>query len=101
MPKKGVNAELGFKQGYKFGNLTGFFDLAGFYTQYTDMIEFRFGIFNNTTFSVYQRCARPLEHDHPRRMPGFGAQFYNVSKARIYGGGSQYERCLRSIPIPR
>ena len=56
--EKGVNAELGFKQGYKFGNLTGFFDLAGFYTQYTDMIEFRFGIFNNIDFSVYQRCTR-------------------------------------------
>ena len=49
--EKGVNAELGFKQGYKFGNLMGFFDVAGFYTQYTDMIEFRFGFFDPNSYA--------------------------------------------------
>ena len=83
--EKGVNAELGFKQGYKFGNLTGFFDLAGFYTQYTDMIEFRFGIFNNTTFQYINGVRDLLSMITQGQMPGFGAQFYNVSKARIYG----------------
>lgn len=48
--EQGYNAELGFKQGYKFGNLKGFIDVAGFYTRYKDMIEFRFGLFNNKTF---------------------------------------------------
>ena len=48
--EQGYNAELGFKQGYKFGNLKGFVDVAGFYTRYKDMIEFRFGLFNNKTF---------------------------------------------------
>ena len=28
--EQGYNAELGFKQGYKFGNLKGFIDVAGF-----------------------------------------------------------------------
>lgn len=83
--EKGVNAELGFKQGYKFGNLTGFFDVAGFYTQYTDMIEFRFGIFNNSTFSYVNSTRDLLNMLTQGQMPGFGAQFYNVSKARIYG----------------
>ena len=83
--EKGVNAELGFKQGYKFGNLMGFFDVAGFYTQYTDMIEFRFGIFNNTTFDYVNGTRDFLNMVSQGQMPGFGAQFYNVSKARIYG----------------
>ena len=71
--EKGVNAELGFKQGYKFGNLTGFFDLAGFYTQYTDMIEFRFGIFNNTTFQYITGVRDLLSMITQGQMPGFGA----------------------------
>ena len=41
-PEKGFNAELGFKQGYKIGNFQGFVDIAGFYTQYKDMVEFQF-----------------------------------------------------------
>ena len=49
--EKGMNAELGFKQGYQLGAIKGFFDIAGFYTQYSDMIEFRFGFFNNNTFA--------------------------------------------------
>lgn len=43
-PEKGYNAELGFKQGYKIGNFQGFVDVAGFYTEYRDMVEFQFGL---------------------------------------------------------
>lgn len=83
--EKGVNAELGIKQGYKFGNLMGFFDVAGFYTQYTDMIEFRFGFFDPTSFAYANSTRDILDIIGQGQMPGIGAQFYNVSKARIYG----------------
>lgn len=50
--EKGFNAELGFKQGYKIGNFQGFVDVAGFYTQYKDMVEFQFGLFNNADYTM-------------------------------------------------
>lgn len=84
-PEKGFNAELGFKQGYGFGNLRGIFDLAGFYTQYKDMIEFRFGLFdnsNNRMINSLQDAAHMLVNGQGF---GIGSQFHNVSKARIYG----------------
>lgn len=49
--EEGYNAELGLKQGYQFGPVKGFVDVAGFYTRYKDMIEFPL---------------RPLQQDHLR-----------------------------------
>ncbi|MCC8142876.1 MAG: TonB-dependent receptor [Tannerellaceae bacterium] len=83
--EKGFNAELGFKQGYKIGNFMGLFDIAGFYTQYTDMIEFRFGIFDNTTMEYINSTSQMFNMLLTGNTPGIGAQFYNVDKARIYG----------------
>lgn len=83
--EKGVNAELGIKQGYKIGNLQGFLDIAGFFTQYDDMIEFRFGLFNNSTLEAINSVPQVIDMVFKGQMPGIGAQFYNVSKARIYG----------------
>lgn len=86
LPEKGFNAEIGFKQGYKFGNLMGFVDVAGFYTQYKDMIEFRFGIFDNNSYKMINSIPDVLDMVlTSKSTPGIGAQFYNVSKARIYG----------------
>lgn len=39
-PETGISAELGLKQGFKLGGWKGFFDIAGFYTEYDDMMEF-------------------------------------------------------------
>ena len=83
--EKGINAEIGFKQGYKWGNLKGFVDLAAFYTQYSDMIEFRFGFFNNNTYEYVNSMNDLFSMLKNGGTPGIGAQFYNVSKARIYG----------------
>lgn len=83
--EKGVNAELGIKQGYKIGPFMGFLDVAGFYTQYSDMIEFRFGIFDNETYQYINSTSDLLNMLLSRHMPGVGAHFHNVSKARIYG----------------
>lgn len=82
-PESGYNVELGFKQGYRFGNLAGFVDVAGFYTQYKDMIEFRIGLFNGTDFIT--GIGDVIDMLTNQNMPGIGAQFYNIDKARIYG----------------
>jgi outer membrane receptor protein involved in Fe transport len=41
----GWSAETGIRQGFRFGNWSGFVDLAGFWTEYQDMMEFTFGIY--------------------------------------------------------
>lgn len=43
LPEAGWSAELGIKQGVKVGKWQGFFDVAGFYTAYIDLIDFDFG----------------------------------------------------------
>ncbi|MGB1248360.1 MAG: TonB-dependent receptor [Chitinophagales bacterium] len=40
IPEAGWSAEVGIKQGVKVGQWQGFFDLAGFYTKYVDLIDF-------------------------------------------------------------
>ncbi len=41
--EKGWNAEAGIKQGFHYGGLNGYADIAAFITRYRDMIEFTFG----------------------------------------------------------
>lgn len=38
----GWTAELGLRQGFKFDNFMGFLDVAGFVSEYSDMMEFAF-----------------------------------------------------------
>ncbi len=40
------NGEIGIKQGFKFKNFYGFFDIAGFYQQYENTIEYLFGFWD-------------------------------------------------------
>lgn len=82
--ERGYNAEIGIKQGYKAGNFQGFVDVAGFYTQYRDMIEFRIGLFDNADYSYINSTDDFLSALLDGQL-GLGAQFYNVNKAQIYG----------------
>ncbi|MDR1369866.1 MAG: TonB-dependent receptor [Dysgonamonadaceae bacterium] len=84
-PESGYNAELGIKQGYKFGNFMGFIDLAGFYTYYKDMIEFQFGLFNNSTYDYVDNLSDVIVMIMNNRTPGLGIRFANVNRAKIYG----------------
>lgn len=84
-PEKGFNAELGIKQGYKFGNVSGMVDVAGFYTQYKNMVEFQFGLFNNADNSMINSVSDAVDMLKGGKGFGIGAQFHNVSKAQIYG----------------
>ena len=96
-PESGFNAELGYKQLYKFGPITGSLDIAGFYTEYQNMIEYQFGLFRNSDFTMINSIYDAVEElqtliDEFKTTKslsnagiGIGAQFVNVSHARIYG----------------
>lgn len=101
--EKGFNAEVGLKQGYQVGNVQGFFDVAGFYTQYRNMVEFQFGLFNNSTYQPINSIADAINMFTSGGGLGIGAQFHNVSKARIYGmevsttGTCQFDKNTRVL----
>ena len=96
-PERGYNAELGYMQLYKFGPITGMLDVAGFYTEYRDMIEYQFGLFRNSDFTMINSIDDVIDEgikmiDNIQQTKslnnagiGIGAQFVNVGHARIYG----------------
>jgi iron complex outermembrane receptor protein len=68
-PERSWAGELGLRQGIKIGKFLGYLDLAGFYQQYTNFVEFnagRFGDINNGFF-------------------GLAFQSQNTGDARVYG----------------
>ncbi len=83
--ESGFNAEVGFKQGYKIGPIMGFLDVAGFFTQYRDMIEFNIGMFNSSTNKMINSIDDVVSMLTNGQSLAVGAQFHNVSKAQIYG----------------
>ncbi|MDC0204452.1 TonB-dependent receptor [Flavobacteriales bacterium] len=66
-PENGWSAEFGIKQGMKAGNWMGYLDVAGFLMQYDDMMEFTFGLWDETIGS------------------GIGFKSINVGKTQISG----------------
>jgi len=68
--ENGYSAELGIMQGIQIGGWKGYFDVAAFYTEYHDMIEFTFSQWN----------AHPV-------FPDFGVGFkgLNIGNTRIQG----------------
>ncbi len=44
-PEIGENYEIGFKQGFQIAGFKGFFDVAGFWTRYENMVEFVFNYY--------------------------------------------------------
>lgn len=68
-PESGWNSEIGVKQGILTDNLEGLFDLAIFYGQNSDMIEYVFGIHND-----------PFTNEF-----GLGFTSTNIEHSRVYG----------------
>ena len=68
--EKGFSAEVGIMQGLRLGGWKGYLDVAAFYTEYTNMIEF--------TYSVW---------DHNPVPPSYGIGFkaLNIGNTRIKG----------------
>jgi outer membrane cobalamin receptor len=71
-PERGWSAELGVKQGLKLGNWNGFADLALFWTEYSNMIEFTFGVY-------------PPDPDAVPTLEDVGFKALNIGSARING----------------
>lgn len=65
-PEKSTSFEIGIKQGYKFGNLMGYIDIAGFYQRYENTIEYLFGVWD-PSFTVS------------------GFKFLNTGRSRVRG----------------
>lgn len=74
-PERAWSAEIGIKQGFRIGNFKGFADVAGFYTHYTNMIEFVFDIYKPGGASGIFYLDQPWS--------GFKSQ--NVGQANISG----------------
>ncbi|MCD6367024.1 MAG: TonB-dependent receptor, partial [Bacteroidales bacterium] len=71
-PETGWNAEIGLKQGLKVGRFNGYLDVAGFITEYKNMMEFTFGIY------------KPDSQLYPT-LDDIGFKSMNVGNARITG----------------
>ncbi|TFH27634.1 MAG: TonB-dependent receptor [Bacteroidia bacterium] len=71
-PERGWSAELGVKQGLGLGSWTGFGDLALFWTEYSNMIEFTFGVY-------------PPNPDDIPTFDDVGFKALNIGTARING----------------
>jgi len=82
-PETGWAAEIGYKQIVKLGDSwKGYFDVAGFINQYSNMTEFTFGVYKPDTMG-------PLQVEYPDALNYFynwvGFQAQNAEKARITG----------------
>ncbi|SVC87663.1 uncharacterized protein METZ01_LOCUS340517, partial [marine metagenome] len=69
-PESGWSAEIGIKQGVRFGNWMGYLDVAGFLMQYDEMMEFTFG---------------PWGDPNTKPVFGLGFKSVNVGKTQISG----------------
>jgi iron complex outermembrane receptor protein len=73
-PESGWSAEIGIKQGVKLGQWRGFIDIAGFWTEYKDMMEFTFGQYGKLVFP----------YNTPQKL-GLGFKSKNIGNTRITG----------------
>ena len=79
-PEKGWAAELGFKQGVRIRDWKGMLDISGFVNEYSNMIEFTFGVYNPDSITL---STNPNSPGYLNNWIGFQAQ--NAEKARITG----------------
>ena len=69
-PESSWNAEIGLKQGLKFGKLYGYFDVAVFWQEYQNTIEYLFGFWGD-------------DPTDPSNI--FGFKFLNTGDSRVLG----------------
>ena len=72
-PERGWSAEIGVKQGFTIAGFRGFLDVAGFWTEYQEMVEFIFDIYGPKTGFF----------GNDIQYAGFKSQ--NMGRARING----------------
>ena len=69
-PESSWNGEVGIKQGVKVGGVYGYLDIAGFWQEYKNTIEYLFG-FWGSSFTV--------------TSDAFGFKFLNTGRSRVLG----------------
>jgi outer membrane receptor protein involved in Fe transport len=79
-PESGWSSELGIKHGFSILSLSGQADLALFYSQNTDMIEFVFGYWYDTRAEMFT----------------YGFQPTNIENSRVYGAEAELTLNLTS-----
>lgn len=67
-PESSWNAEIGIKQGLKFGKLMGYLDVAAFWQEYENTIEYMFGIWDAASTTSFA-----------------GFKFLNTGRSRVLG----------------
>jgi iron complex outermembrane receptor protein len=72
-PESSWNAEIGIKQGLKFGKIYGYIDVAAFWQEYQNTIEYMFGIW------------RSLSGDPQTFGSSAGFMFLNTGQSRVTG----------------
>lgn len=95
-PESGWSAEVGVKQVFKISNWKGMLDLVGFINEYSNMIEYTFGVYDPYSFDQLDVLgANPNQDDIEKlyalldegfeleQLLGFQAQ--NTERARITG----------------
>ena len=68
IPETSWNAEVGVKQGFKFITFYGYFDMAVFYQEYNNTIEYLFGFWGS-----------------PTTTPIYGFKFVNTGRSKVTG----------------
>ena len=69
-PESSWNAEIGVKQGLKFGKIYGYLDVAAFWQEYENTIEYLFGFWGDPAVD-------------PNQL--FGFRFMNTGNSRVLG----------------
>ena len=72
-PETSTNSEVGIKQGVKIGKVYGYVDVAGFWQEYDNTIEYLFGFWDLT---------QPF---------GAGFKFLNTGKSRVIGIDASFQ----------
>jgi iron complex outermembrane receptor protein len=75
-PETGYSSEIGINQGVKLGTWTGSVDVAGFLTEYQNLIDFSFGLW---------LPPNPTPAQLANEAPFLGFKSINVEQAQIYG----------------
>ncbi len=105
--EKGWSAEIGIKQGVKIGNWNGYLDIAGFWTEYEDMMEYAFGVYNPETYKPMDPWNNPVDSAifMEYAMAGkflecYGFQSRNVGNAKITGVDANFTSAGEIFGIP-
>lgn len=93
-PEKGWSAELGLKQGFKLADWNGFIDVAGFWTEYSNMMEYTFGFYDTLTFDTLTLGKDMITLDN------IGFQSRNVGYAQITGVDISINGAGKILGIP-